>query len=225
MTILKNKFFFLSAFLLFLSFSVLAQQAFCAQKRTPEEWSQHLSNETVLNENKIDLRERGIRIDQTLAQVSSCLASDEFLVHCQYWRAVNLGLKLEISTKNLKANLRQMISDFQTVQNRQPLLDDAGAFRGLGYLWLKLPSFPVLGFELKKNLTLARELAQKSVELGPHHFDNHVLRALVAKEDNDCGTLVKHRELAQKLYERAQISYRGKKEFQKEMKGLLKSCR
>ena len=97
-----------------------------------------------------------------------------------YYRAVNTGLYLEASPLGYQKAVQQMAEDSQKVLQLNPSFDEGGAYRILGNLYLKLPSFSLTKKGMTRDLDKARDYAAKALKVSPSNKDNRQLMAEVS---------------------------------------------
>ncbi len=146
-------------------------------KATKDKSDEALSSGSMRAKSKLAL--------EGLKFAEACLEKNPDNTPCHYFRAVNRGIDLETRVLGVAKDLKLMIADFEIVTLNEPAFDDGGAFRALGYVYLKLPSLPILGDELKKNLGKAMEFAQRALSIAPNHSDNLLLYGEILLEEGN----------------------------------------
>lgn len=136
-------------------------------------------------QNKGNLRDKAKLAEQGIGFADRCLETEPQNVGCLYYRAVNRGLYLETKILGVKEGLKLMMDDFISVTRLQPSYDNGGAFRALGMVYLRLPSVPVLGSALSRDLSKAWDYAQKALAVAPHEAGNLLLAGEVAMKKDD----------------------------------------
>lgn len=100
-----------------------------------------------------------------------CLVKEPSHVGCHYYRAVNRGYYAETKTAGVDQLLTQMISDFEWVIAKDSTYDQGGAYTALGTLYFRLPSFPVFGSALRRDLKKAEDYLQKALAISDDEID------------------------------------------------------
>lgn len=115
-----------------------------------------------------------------LAQGAVKLAPDDAQV--QYLLALNIGLELEHSSiGSASLIIRPFVKTLEKVIELDETVDEGGALRILGALYLKAPPWPTGPGDLDKAL----ELLERAVEEHPEHPLNHLFMAEALLEDEN----------------------------------------
>ena len=149
-------------------------------------------------ENTEDLREKSKLARDGIALASQCLLRNKNNVGCYYYRAVNRGLDLQTRTIAVKKGLNQMVADFNTVLKLEDKYDDGGAYLALGYVYLKAPSLPVLGSNLKRDLKRAHSMSENALRIAPKNPHNLKLAGEIAYKLRKYATATSYFKKAKK---------------------------
>lgn len=151
--------------LLIFSFNVAAEEI-CPALANSEVDLFHLAKTKSQNAKKTnDFRKKSELAQEGLNLAERCLILNPKNIACVYYRAVNRGLDLETRMLGIKADLKKMMIDFQTVANVNPYYDNGGAYLALGYVFLKAPTLPILGEDIQRDLEKAESYALKALEV------------------------------------------------------------
>lgn len=136
-------------------------------------------------QNSHNLRDKAKLAEQGVDFANQCLETEKQNVGCLYYRAVNRGLYLETKILGVKEGLNLMMDDFISVTRLQPSYDQGGAFRALGTVYLRLPSVPILGTALSRDLDKAWNFTQKALAVAPNEAGNLLLAGEIAIKKED----------------------------------------
>lgn len=101
---------------------------------------------------------------------------------CYFYRAVNTGLYYEAAPLNYQKGLKKIIRDCQKVIALDPTYDGGGAYRILGNIYLKVPSFALSKKAIRKDVDLAARYAGEALAIDPKNSDNRLLWAEILME-------------------------------------------
>ena len=116
---------------------------------------------------------------------NQCFSAYKDNLECRYFLGLFRGEMLALKQVSIKSELNLMVSDFESVIQHQADYDRAGAHRALGHLYLELPSLPILGFALKKDLPKAWEHVAQSLKSFPEDAENLYLAGLIRIAEDD----------------------------------------
>ncbi len=106
-----------------------------------------------------------------------CVQSSPQEPGCYFYRAVNTGLYYEAAPLNYQKGLKKIIRDCNRVIELDPAYDGGGAFRILGNIYLKVPSFALSKKAIRKDMDLAVHYASQALAIDPKNHDNLLLWA------------------------------------------------
>lgn len=120
-----------------------------------------------------------------IACSQNCLQEEQNNAACLYYQTVNQGLLLETKAEQYKTGIQRLLQGFQRVSELDPRYDRAGAFRALGFIYLKMPALPIWGGGLHRDLEKALNYANQALRLFPDDFENLRLKGeiLLLKKD------------------------------------------
>lgn len=173
-----------------------------------QQYTQFLSLESKTSSDAVLLVKDGYQ------KALQCLSVDKESLECRYYAGLFRGEMLALKQVNIKKELNLMIVDFEAVIAKDASYDHAGSHRALGHLYLSLPSLPVLGFSLKKDLVLAWDHASKALRFFPNDTENLYLAGLIRLEQND--------DVSANLYFKKAQSFLGDYQGPKAEKNRLK---
>jgi tetratricopeptide (TPR) repeat protein len=129
-----------------------------------------------------------------LAEVAARMDPDN--AQFQYSLALNIGLELEhASIANASLILQSFMATLKRVIKLDSTIDEGGALRILGALYLKAPPWPTGPGDLDKSL----ELLGRAVSEHPEHPLNHLFMAEAQLEDEEPEEALASVELANSL--------------------------
>lgn len=155
----------ISLLLLIFSFNAGAE-AVCPLQTSSEADLLRLARQHSQNAQKTkDFRKKYGIAREGLDLAEHCLKLNPKNIGCLYYRAVNRGLDLETRMLGIKEDLKKMMADFQAVIDANPYFDNGGAYLALGSVFLKAPTLPILGENIRRDLGKAESYAQKALEV------------------------------------------------------------
>lgn len=178
-----------------------AIQARCAHEQ---------SDQALLAKNAAQKRQHALK---GIACASSCLKGDPAQPECYYYRGVNRGLLLETRAGHYKRDITLMIQDFKRTVVLASRLDEGGALRALGYIYLKLPELPIFGADLSRDLELAQKFADQALAVSAEHPDNLKLKGEIKWGFRDYESALSFFERAQKNLKTSPLSPDEKKQL------------
>lgn len=101
---------------------------------------------------------------------------------CYYYRALSRGLYHKTASLSYKKGLKKVMADLEKVIKMNPGLDDGGAFRTLGNIYLKVPAFSSGKSPVVRDLDKALENAKKAMRYDRHKKENRLLMVEVLFE-------------------------------------------
>lgn len=104
---------------------------------------------------------------------------------CYFYRAVNTGLYYEVSPIGYQKGLNQMVRDCLRVLELEPGFENGGAYRILGNIYLKSPSFSFKKGAVLKDLEKAKKYAEKALLVASEDVENRFLMAEVLVEEGN----------------------------------------
>lgn len=118
-----------------------------------------------------------------------CLTFQKNQKECLYFRALNLGRYYQIHIFGYQDGLKQMIQDLTKVNTLDDHYDAAGAYRTLGVIYAKAPSFSPFKKSITQDLDLSQNYLQKAVQFSPEYALNHLFLAQTYEQlENHFGT-------------------------------------
>lgn len=154
-----------------------AAPAFC-QKLDADAWLEKSRVVSLAAKHHSNLREKSRLAGQGITFANKCLYLARDNAGCYYYRAVNRGIELGTRVTRIKKDLNRMIADFEKVTHLAPAYDQGGAYRALGYVYLKLPVIPT-GTGRTRDLVQARAYGEKALRSAPGSPDNRLLLGLI----------------------------------------------
>lgn len=177
-----------TVFFLMLLFPVLSHAKpdpkFCATA-SASEFLKLAKERCDQSQKSLDLRGKSQLALEGVFFAEKCLAKDANQVGCYYYRAVNRGLDIETKTVGIKKDLARMIADFEKVIVMNESYDEGGAHLALGQVYLKAPSLPVLGKDVRRDLAKAEIHSQKALQIAPKNPENLKLAGDIAFKKNE----------------------------------------
>ncbi len=120
-------------------------------------------------------KEEGSFAKKGLAWAETCVKKFPEETGCYYYRALNMGLYLESSPSHYQKKLKKMISDSEVVIQHNPNYDNGGAYRLLGNIFLKVPSFALVRDPVVKDIDKALTYSQQALAINKQDHDNRQL--------------------------------------------------
>lgn len=130
---------------------------------------------------------------------------------CYYYRAVNTGLYYQTKIIRYQKGLKKMSRDLNKVIELDPSYDQGGAYRILGNMYLKVPSFAMSKKSITKDLDKALDYAKKAVSIHGQNLDNRLLMAEVLMEQEKHQEAISWLEGLLKDYPKAGLNFEEKK--------------
>ncbi|MBU0507015.1 MAG: hypothetical protein ABII18_01425 [bacterium] len=180
---------------------------------------------SIAAENTEDLRKKSIYARDGIALANQCLLRNKNNVGCYYYRAVNRGLDLQTRTVAVKKGLHEMIADFNKVLELGPRYDDGGAYLALGYVYLKAPSLPILGSDIKRDLKRAQAMADQALHIAPKNPHNLTLKGEIAFKLRNYTTAVTYFKKALKYFPSSSKLSLSDQKLKQSVKKWLKKAR
>jgi len=172
----------------------------CAAKLTAGRLLELSKEQSIKSQEANDLRLKAALAGEGLGYAEYCLNKAPQNAGCLFYRAVNRGLWVEANTGNVAAQLHKMIADFNSAIQLNPSYDHGGAYRALGYIFLKLPALPVVGDDLHRDLEKAQTYANEALCVDGQDAENLKLAGEVAYAKQDFSKARTYFNQAQSQY-------------------------
>lgn len=143
--------------------------------------SSRISSEKALNSKTA--KEQGLAARKGILWAEKCVQSFPKEAGCYFYRAVNTGLLLEVDPFHFQKKLKGMIGDCEKVISLNENYDQGGAYRILGNIYLKAPSFSLKPKGIVKDLEKGAEFAKKGLGIDKNHRGNRQLWAEILFEE------------------------------------------
>lgn len=185
----------------------------CAAKLSANGLLELARVQSVKAQESNDFRTKAALAGEGLGYAQFCLNKEPQNAGCLYYRAVNRGLWIESNTGNVANQLQKMMADFNSAIQLNPTYDHGGAYRALGYVYLKLPALPIVGDDLHRDIDKAQTYADEALRVDDQDAENLKFagEAAYAKQDfskaltyfkqglNQCDNRLESPVLTQKL--------------------------
>lgn len=129
--------------------------------------------------------EQGLEARKGIQWAEKCVQSFPKEAGCYFYHAVNAGLLLEVDPFHFQKKLKGMISDCEKVISLNENYDQGGAYRILGYIYLKAPAFSLKPKGIVKDLEKGLQFAKRGLEIDSHHRGNRQLWAEILFEEEN----------------------------------------
>lgn len=130
-----------------------------------------LALQSINSDNQIIHAKKGLMWSQR------CIENFPAESGCYYLRALARGLYHEKAPLNYQKGLKQIVADSQKLLQLDPSYENAGAYRILGNVYLKVPSFALSRKSITKDPEMALDFARKAFALFPNDTGNQLLLA------------------------------------------------
>lgn len=177
------------------------------------------SQRAVGNAEKAKFAKEGIKWSD------DCLVRFKKTPACLYYRALNTGLYYKVSKLGYQKGLKQMQLDLQEVIKLEESFSYGGAYRILGNIYFKAPSFSLAKNAVTKDIDLADHYADQAMRISSIHLENQLLRALVDLElgnEERAKSLLKNVKLQFEKKDFNSLTTDQKKDYQRVKKELSK---
>jgi tetratricopeptide (TPR) repeat protein len=123
--------------------------------------------------------------EEGMKWANTCVRSFPKDPQCYYYRAVHTGLYYKQVKLGYQKGLKQMVSDLDQVIKIDPSFDQGGAYRVLGNIYLKAPSFSLSKKSITGDLDKAYEYGKLALEIDSNHLGNRQLWGEILFEKKD----------------------------------------
>lgn len=154
-----------------------------------------------------------------------CLLRFKGNTECLYYRALNTGLYYRVTKLGYQKGLKQMEKDLLRVIKQDESYNFGGAYRILGNIYLKAPSFSLSKKSITKDLDLADTYADKAMKISSTYLENQLLRAWVDLEignDERAKSLLKNIKFQFEKKPDNSLTPNEEKDYQRVLKELSK---
>ncbi len=172
-----------------------------------------------------DFRKIGKLAREGVFYADNCLKKNPRSVGCYYYRGVNRGLEIKTRATSVNKELQKMIKDFNKVIQMNKRYDDGGAYVALGYLYLKAPAMPMISNQIKRDLDLASQYAQKAIRIAPNNPYNITLIGEIALKKKEYKTALNFFKQAQNQIKKNKKLNREDLKLKKELKKFVKKTK
>lgn len=118
-----------------------------------------------------------------------------------------------------------MIADFEEVRKRNPILDDGGALRALGTIYLKLPELSIFGGNLSRDLDKAERYALQALKHFPQNPENLKLKGEIDFAKRDYKSAARFFRHALKNLDKTRLQESERRVLAEELKRWLKKVK
>jgi len=112
-----------------------------------------------------------------------CIHSFRDSAACYYYRAVNTGLYYKVKGLGYQGGLKEIIADCEKSVSLDPRFEAGGAYRVLGNIYLKVPSFALSKNSIVKDSERAKHYARAALDVDSFDLENRLLWAQVLLEE------------------------------------------
>lgn len=151
-----------------------------------------------------------------------CSELDPRNAPCHFYNALNTGMYYEAKVVGYEKGMARIVSEAEHAAKLDPAYEEGGAYRILGRLYLKAPSFSLSDDAVTRDLDKSRDFLSRAVEIAPHYPENRLFLAETLVELEEAEAAQEQLNMARESLEKNHFEDDDIEEWQKLMMNLEK---